>query len=50
MNVLEIEKVHRTWKTVILNMAQGALKFAVNAATDSIPSKKKRSYADGGNG
>ena len=41
MKVLEIEKVDLTWKSIIFNMPQGVLKFAVNAAIDSLPSNKK---------
>ena len=40
MKVLEIEKVDLTWKSIIFNMPQGVLKFAVNAAIDSLPSNK----------
>ena len=40
MKVLELENVDLTWKSIIFNMPQGVLKFAVNAAIDSLPSNK----------
>ena len=40
MKVLEHEKTDLSWKSIIYDMPQNVLKFAVNAAIDSLPSNK----------